>query len=189
MLGAGIIKGLRITARNLIGSYHDPNRLTTQQYPEEPARLPANYRNFPFLVLDAPSPDEEGTLRCIACKMCERECPPQCIRIEAARDENGKLQRRPKIFEIDISICMGCGICVEVCPEYSIEMDHHFEVVETERHQSLLLNLQRLSKPNAYFHQINPNKATASDKAIAEKKQKAAERFATTKAHTPKDSK
>ena len=186
MLGAGIIKGLRITAKNLIGSYHKPDRLTTQQYPEEPARLPARYRNFPFLVTDPPAPDDENGLRCIACKMCERECPPQCIRIEAARDKKGKLQRRPKIFEIDISVCMGCGICVEVCPEFSIEMDHHFEIAESERHQSLLLDLERLSKPNAYLHQINPDKAKAADKAIAEKKQKAAERAAkTTPTNTP----
>ena len=49
MIGAGILKGMAVTARNFVGSYFEKERLTTVQYPEERSPLPENYRNFPFL--------------------------------------------------------------------------------------------------------------------------------------------
>ncbi|WP_342750925.1 hypothetical protein OH491_06790 [Termitidicoccus mucosus] len=52
MLGTGIIKGLLVTAKNLVGSYHDPKRLPTIEYPEKRYKLPENFRSFPFLVYD-----------------------------------------------------------------------------------------------------------------------------------------
>ena len=73
----GILKGLKETARNFVGSYHDPALLTTVQYPEERAPLPENTRNFPFLVYDGQ--DWQKGLRCVACQICEKECPPKCI--------------------------------------------------------------------------------------------------------------
>ena len=79
MLGEGIIKGMVETARNFVGSYVDEERLVTVQYPEE--RLPQQEaaRNFPFLVYDGE--DWQKGLRCVACQICEKECPPQCIYI------------------------------------------------------------------------------------------------------------
>ena len=31
--------------------------------------------------------DPMGTLRCVACQICEKECPPQCIYIEKSKDK------------------------------------------------------------------------------------------------------
>jgi formate hydrogenlyase subunit 6/NADH:ubiquinone oxidoreductase subunit I len=119
MLGTGLLKGLAVTARNFVGSYHDPRPVTTVEYPEE-ARLPENaYRNFPFLVFDGEDP---LGLRCVACQICEKECPPQCIYIVMDRDEKGKAKMKPKVFDIDTSVCMSCQICVEVCPFDAIKM-------------------------------------------------------------------
>ena len=42
MLGSGIVKGLLVTAKNFAGSYHDPARMVTEQYPEERPKLPEN---------------------------------------------------------------------------------------------------------------------------------------------------
>ena len=75
MLGEGIIKGMAETARNFVGSYHDPERLTTVQFPEEKIPAKENARNFPFLVFDGDDPMKG--LRCVACQICEKECPPQ----------------------------------------------------------------------------------------------------------------
>src|SRR5207244_12759522 len=85
MLGEGIVKGLAETARNCVGSYVEADRLTTVQYPEE--RLPAKEaaRNFPFLVFDGQDP--HAGMRCVACQICEKECPPQCIYIEKRKDK------------------------------------------------------------------------------------------------------
>ena len=70
MIGTGILKGLAVTAKNFLGSYHDPERLVTEEYPEQPARLPEAYRSFPMLVCEDAA-DPMGTLRCVACQICE----------------------------------------------------------------------------------------------------------------------
>ena len=50
------------------------------------------------------------TIRCVACKICERECPPQCIYIEKSTEKienaDGKPQFYPAKFDIDVSVCM-----------------------------------------------------------------------------------
>ena len=52
MIGKGILKGMVETAKNLAGSFHDPERLTTVEYPEQKIPAKENARNFPFLVYD-----------------------------------------------------------------------------------------------------------------------------------------
>ena len=169
MLGGGIIQGLAETARNFVGSYVDPERLVTVQYPEERVPAKENARNFPFLVYDGE--DAAAGLRCVACQICEKECPPQCIYIVKdvvkKPDYTGKLQLQPKVFDIDLSVCMSCQICVEVCPFDAIKMDTDFELSTTNRFDGLLWRKERLSRPNAYFHQIHPVDATEVDERLA----------------------
>ena len=179
MLGTGIIKGLLVTAKNFAGSYHDPKRLVTVQYPEERIKLPENYRNFPFLVTENAT-DPMGTLRCVACQICEKECPPQCIYIEKSKDKKpdaaGKPQLYPAVFAIDIAVCMSCQICVEVCPFDAIKMDQVFEIATTNRFAGLLLNREQLAKPNSYFHQIHPTDAAEIDARLAAERTAAEEK-------------
>ena len=192
MLGSGLLQGLAVTAKNLVGSFHDPARLVTLEYPEEKPKLPENYRNFPFLVSEN-APDPMGTLRCVACQICEKECPPQCIYIEKSKDKKpdaaGKMQLYPAIFDIDTSVCMSCQICVEVCPFDAIKMDQVFEIATTDRFNELLLDREDLAKPNTYYHTIHPTEAAEVDgrlmaeRKAAEEKAKAA---AAAKAAAPK---
>jgi NADH-quinone oxidoreductase subunit I len=165
MLGAGIVKGLVETARNFVGSYHDPARLVTIEYPDQRQELPENSRNFPMLVFDGE--DAVRGLRCVACKICEKECPPQCIYIEVQRDARGKALKHPRIFDLDISVCMSCQICVEVCPFDAIKMDTAFELSTSDRFGGLLLHKAQLAKPNAYYHQIHPSDAAEVDARLA----------------------
>ena len=44
----------------------------------------------------------------------------------------GKAQFYPAKFDIDISVCMSCQICVEVCPFEAIKMDTEFELSTDE---------------------------------------------------------
>ena len=183
MLGSGILKGLAVTAKNFVGSYHDPARMVTQEYPDVQPTLPAADRNFPYLVSENAT-DPMGTMRCVACQICEKECPPQCIYIEKSKDKKpdatGKMQVYPAVFAIDTAVCMSCQICVEVCPFDAIKMDHVFAIAATNRFTGLLLNREELAKPNSYFHGIRPDEATevdtrlAAERAAAEDKAKAA---------------
>src|SRR5580692_1546996 len=174
MLGEGIIKGMLETGRNFIGSYHDPERMTTVQFPEEKVPAKENARNFPFLVFDGNDP--MAGLRCVACQICEKECPPQCIYIikDAAKkpDYVGKLQFQPKVFDIDISVCMSCQICVEVCPFEAIKMDTNFELSNPDRFGGLLQDKHTLAKSNDYYRKIHPTEAAEVDARLAAEKAK-----------------
>ncbi|MBI3851589.1 MAG: 4Fe-4S dicluster domain-containing protein [Verrucomicrobia bacterium] len=175
MLGEGIIKGMVETAKNFVGSYVDDERLTTVQYPEE--RIPPKEaaRNFPFLVFDGDDP--MAGLRCVACLICEKECPPQCIYIvkDTAKkpDHTGKMQFQPKVFDIDISVCMSCQICVEVCPFEAIKMDTEFELSNTDRFGGLLFDKHKLAKSNEHYRKIHPTEAAEVDARLAAEKAKA----------------
>ncbi|MEW6304634.1 MAG: 4Fe-4S dicluster domain-containing protein [Verrucomicrobiota bacterium] len=175
MLGEGIIKGMAETARNFFGSYVHEHRLTTVEYPEE--RIPAkeNARQFPFLVFDGKDP--MAGLRCVACQICEKECPPQCIYIEKSKDKKpdytGKAQFYPAVFDIDVSVCMSCQICVEVCPFEAIKMDTEFELSNHDRFGGLLLKRDDLAKSNHYYHTIHPSEAAEVDARLQAEKEKA----------------
>lgn len=174
MYGEGILKGLAETARNFLGSYVSKERLTTVQFPEE--RLPQieASRSFPFLVYDGA--DWQQGMRCVSCLICEKECPPKCIFIEKSTDKKpdalGKPQFYPTVFNIDISVCMSCQICVEVCPFDAIKMDVDFELSTSDRFDDLLWNKERLSKSNEYYRQIHPTEAEAVDAQLAEERAK-----------------
>ena len=176
MLGEGILKGLAETARNFFGSYAGKNRLTTVQYPEQ--RLPQieAARSFPFLVYDGS--DSEQGMRCVACQICEKECPPKCILIKKSADKKpdavGKPQFYPAVFDIDISVCMSCQICVEVCPFDAIKMDVDYDLPTDDRFGGLLLDKHKLAKSNEYYHQIHPTEASTVDAALAEERAKVA---------------
>ena len=175
MLGTGLVKGFVETARNFVGSYTDEARLTTVEYPEERLPLKEATRQFPFLVFDGNDP--HAGLRCVACQICEKECPPQCIFIEKSKDKKpdyvGKAQFYPATFDIDISVCMSCQICVEVCPFEAIKMDTEFELSNTDRFGGLLLKKTDLAKSNEHYRKIHPTEANEVDERRAAEKVKA----------------
>ena len=65
---------------------------------------------------------------CTSCMLCARECPDWCIFIEshtevieatgAAGTPAARQRTRNQLdrFAIDFSLCMYCGICIDVCP-------------------------------------------------------------------------
>ena len=137
----------------------------TLGYPEERAPAKENARQFPFLVYDGNDP--QAGLRCVACQICEKECPPQCILIVKSKtkkpDHLGKPQFFPATFDIDLSVCMSCQICVEVCPFDAIKMDQEFELATADRFQGLLRHRDQLARPNAHFQKLHPTDAAAID--------------------------
>jgi NADH-quinone oxidoreductase subunit I len=194
ILGGGIFKGMAVTLRNFVGSYFYKERLTTNDYEWRPdGALPQSIgdypkeegeqlsdtttvnhysRNFPMLLHDTGEPMD--TIRCVACKICERECPPQCIYIEKSTEKienaDGKPQFYPAKFDIDVSVCMSCQICVEVCPFDAIVMNSQFELSTPDRFGGLLVRRDDLLKSNDYYHKIHPQEAATRDQKMADDK-------------------
>ena len=166
---------MAVTARNFFGSYVSEERLPTIQYPEQRQQLSEATRQFPFLVFDGNDPMRG--MRCVACQICEKECPPKCIYIVKSKDKKpdykNQMQFYPATFDIDISVCMSCGICAEVCPFESIKMDTEFELANSDRFNGLLVHKEQLAKSNEHYRKIHPRDAAESDAVIAAEKAKA----------------
>lgn len=118
----GVVKGLTVPFRTMM----EP--AVTIQYPHEKEEVAPRARGVIAL-------SEEN---CTACMLCSRSCPDWCIYIEGhktkapPRREGGK-ERNVNIldrFDIDYSLCMYCGICVEVCPFDALFWSPEFEYSE-----------------------------------------------------------
>jgi NADH-quinone oxidoreductase subunit I len=176
MLGFGIIKGLAVTLKHFVETYVDdlkyfPRRYSEQamearqsvsgrgiftvQYPEQELPVPENFRYIPFLVYDEDKEEFDG-IRCTACGICAKVCPPQCIWIMRSLDNKGKPIPQPAEFYIDIDVCMNCGYCAEFCPFDAIIMDHDWKLADYQRHEHHIFDLQTLLKPASYYQQIRP---------------------------------
>jgi NADH-quinone oxidoreductase subunit I len=60
---------------------------------------------------------------CTSCMLCARECPDWCITIDSHTEtvvpESGGRPRSVAVldrFALDFSLCLYCGICIDVCP-------------------------------------------------------------------------
>ena len=108
----GLIKGLGVTFGEMVKTLKSGPQ--TVRYQHEREEITARARGVIAL-------HEEN---CTSCMLCARECPDWCIFIEAhkyvapPRREGGKPRQKNELdrFDIDYSLCMYCGICVEVCP-------------------------------------------------------------------------
>ncbi|MFF0309397.1 4Fe-4S binding protein [Streptosporangium sp. NPDC004379] len=103
------------------------SRSVTQQYPDVRPDLPARSRGVIALV-------EEN---CTVCMLCARECPDWCIYIDSHKEtlpapEGGRPRARNVLdrFAIDFSLCMYCGICIEVCPFDALFWSPEFEYAD-----------------------------------------------------------
>ena len=188
LIGSGVLRGMVVTFKTFLETYPwgrvmlravgvpSTNGLVTIQYPDVKQEHAERFRYFPFLVYDQ-TPDN---LRCVACKICEQECPPQCIHIVGpAKDEQGrplKVHGRtyPVQFDIDMSVCMSCRICVDVCPFDAIEMDNQYEFSSTDRYKPLVFDKNALLKSADYFRKIKPTESATVDQRLEAKKAKAA---------------
>ena len=187
LIGSGVLKGMGVTFKTFLETYPwgrallrtlrvpRTDGLVTIQYPDTKQQHAERFRYFPFLIYDQ-TPDN---LRCVACRICEQECPPQCIYIVVAKDEQGRPTKAhgrtfPKQFDIDVSICMSCRICVDVCPFDAIEMDNQYELSASDRYEPMRFDKNTLLKSAEYFRAIKPTEAATADQRLAAKKAKAA---------------
>jgi NADH-quinone oxidoreductase subunit I len=80
---------------------------------------------------------DDGTLRCVACYMCETACPADCIHIEAGEHPVLAYEKYPTVFEIDMLRCVFCGYCVDACPKDAIWMTRDYELAFFNRKDAI----------------------------------------------------
>lgn len=149
-----VFTGMGITMRHLFS----PS--VTIEYPEERDVLPQGVRSKLYVNIDD----------CIGCNLCARACPVNCIDIETVKTTEdvdlGKTSTgNPKRFwltrfDIDMSKCMYCDLCVYPCPTNCINMVPEYEYSEYDRGNLVF-----------HFSDLLPDKVTE----VKEKAEKEAE--------------
>lgn len=122
-LGSGIaslIKGMQITGKEFV------TPKITEKYPEdrEVVKVPERFRAILRLKYD-----EEGRHKCIACGICQRNCPNGTITITTKMVDmpDGKKKRKLDKYIYDLGSCTFCQLCVTSCPQDVLEFDNDFE--------------------------------------------------------------
>lgn len=141
-----VFRGMRTTFEHFWRNLLDNSKLYVRHYPEVKPEITPRWRGRHRLTTH-----EDGTVKCVACFMCQTNCPSHCISIEAGERVDGKSEKMPVRFQIDLLECIYCGYCVEACPMDAIRMDTGiFSVITTDR-DSLVKGMDELlATPGAF---------------------------------------
>jgi len=124
MFGQGLIKGMGITIRRMLG------KKATVQYPENKIEMfPRFHGRFQL--------DEQS---CIACGICAAACPNKVIQIEKKKVD--KKQYLTK-YVMRIEYCLFCGLCVEACPKNAISFSSVIDMGQYRRGWVRLTHVDR----------------------------------------------
>ena len=85
----------------------------TSLYPFEKATVIKNFRGALKFTAE----------KCIGCKLCERDCPSNAIKIIKVGD-------RKFNAEINYDKCIYCGQCVDSCAKDALEITGNFELAQ-----------------------------------------------------------
>ncbi len=130
-----ILGGLAVTMRHFLRNLFGQKDVATIQYPEERREYSERTRGRHILTTR-----DDGSLRCVACYMCETACPADCITIVAEEDPEATVEWEKKAlsFEIDLLRCVFCGYCVDACPKQALVMSRQHEMAFTTRDEAVV---------------------------------------------------
>ena len=127
-----IARGLRVTMGHLLRNLIRMKNLPTILYPEEKRNYSGRFRGKHILKTR-----EDGTLKCVACYMCQQACPAECITIVAGEHPRIAYEKYPVVFDIDMLRCVFCGFCVDACPKDAIWMTRDYELAFFNREEAV----------------------------------------------------
>jgi NADH-quinone oxidoreductase subunit I len=138
-----ILKGMARTFGHFIRNVTNIKKLPTILYPEVRRLYSERFRGRHILKAR-----EDGTLKCVACYMCETACPAECIHIEAGEHPVLAYEKYPTVFEIDMLRCVFCGYCVDACPKDAIWMTKDYELSFFDRKSAIFGIPELTEKPS-----------------------------------------
>lgn len=127
-----ILAGLRVTMRHLLRNLSRIRSLPTILYPEEKRDYSGRFRGKHILKTR-----EDGTLKCVACFLCQQACPAECITIVAGEHPKIAYEKYPVVFDIDMLRCVFCGFCVDACPKDALWMTRDYELAFFSRQEAV----------------------------------------------------
>ncbi len=175
-LGYGIVsllKGMQVTGKEFI------TPKITEKYPEnrDTVKVPERFRAILELKYDA-----EGNHKCIACGICERNCPNGTITLTTKMVDtfDGKKKRKLDKYQYDLGSCTFCQLCVTSCPQDALEFSNDFEqaVFTREKLVKQLNYLPEKEEPAPTPEQIAQMQAEKEAKIAAAKAAAAAKKAA-----------
>jgi len=115
-----LLVGMSITLKEFF------RKPVTVHYPRESLKMAPRYRSHIILTAD----EETGESKCIACNLCVKACPSECIMVAGEKKE-GERKKSVTEYELDFTKCSLCGACVEVCPADAIAFSKRYNLVST----------------------------------------------------------
>lgn len=116
-----LLTGMKVTFREFF------TKKVTEEYPDNRATLVMFERFRGTLCMPH---DENGENKCIACGLCQMNCPNGTLDLDietVTDEETGKKKKVMRRYQYDLGSCMFCQLCVNVCPTQAIEFDTKFE--------------------------------------------------------------
>ncbi len=115
-----LIDGMAVTGKELV------TPKVTECYPENRATLKIADRFRAELTLKY---DSEGRHKCIACGICQMNCPNGTIQLTTKMVDlpDGKKKRKLDKYMYDLGTCTFCMLCVTTCPQDALEFTNDFE--------------------------------------------------------------
>ena len=86
----GILGGLAVTMKHLLGNLLNRKKMMTLNYPEEQYDYSPRFKGNHILTVK-----KDGALRCTACMLCATNCPAECIKITAAEHNDPSVEKFP----------------------------------------------------------------------------------------------
>lgn len=134
------VKSLLVGMRTSMKVFWQPK--ITEQYPENrhtTLHIPERHRAKLVMVHD-----EANRHHCIACGLCQMNCPNGTIKITSEMRENAERKKKKMLvkYEYNLGSCLFCGLCVNACPHQAIQFTNDFENAVFEK-DKLLLTLNR----------------------------------------------
>ncbi len=115
-----LVTGMAVTGKEFV------TPKVTEQYPENRATLNIADRFRAELTLKY---DAQGHHKCIACGICQMNCPNGTIQLTTKMVElpDGKKKRKLDKYMYDLGSCTFCMLCVTTCPQDALEFTNDFE--------------------------------------------------------------